>query len=55
MMTHKHEYHPHETKEQLYDEQLHDVANTSFVSTVGGAMRTLLIMKMIMKIQPCLA
>ena len=43
MTTHKHEYHPHETKEQLYDVQLHDVANTWFVSTVGGAMRTLLI------------
>ena len=43
MTTHKHEYHPHETKEQLYDVQLHDVANTWFVPTVGGAMRTLLI------------
>ena len=33
MTTQKHEYHPHETKEQLYDVQLydvqlHDVANT---------------------------
>ena len=26
MITHKHEYHPYETKEQFYDEQLHDVA-----------------------------
>ena len=50
--TNMNEYHPHETKEQLYDVQLydvqlhdvqlHDVANTWFVSTVG-AMRTLLI------------
>ena len=37
MTTHKHEYHPHETKEQLYDVELHDVANTWFVSTEGGA------------------
>ena len=33
MTTHIHEYHPHDTKEQLYDVrlhdvQLHDVANT---------------------------
>ena len=33
MTTQKHEYHPHETKEQLYDVQLYnvqlsDVANT---------------------------
>ena len=28
MMTQKYEYRPHETKEQLYDEQLHNVANT---------------------------
>ena len=24
MTTHKHEYHPHETKEQLYDVELHE-------------------------------
>ena len=37
MTTHIHEYHPHDTKEQLYDVrlhdvQLHDVANTWFVN-----------------------
>ena len=37
MTTQIHEYHPHDTKEQLYDVrlhdvQLHDVANTLFVN-----------------------